>query len=523
VKTIPLHPVLLALFPALALYSRNQAYASLEEVATAILATVGGVLGIWAIAGILLRDLRRGAAVASAIGLLFFAYGWVVEGLNSVGVQAESLQRPIGLGLWLVASMVAAIGISLRRWDASRQCAFLNLFAAILVAFPLIEVERGRRSIPRTLPSTVEARAPWAVSERPDIVYIVIDGYGRSDALRGHLGYDNRAFLQALEERGFGVSQTARTNYSQTELSVASALNMDYIQRLLPGVRADETNRVHLRTLIDRNEVARRLRSIGYDFVAITSGFPAIEPMSADAWFRGEGSARLFRSALLESTPLRTPRFLGSPMYEQHRRNLLSAFEAIENVSGRSLRPRFVFAHILAPHPPFVFDAEGRPVQPDRGFNLCDGSDFFDHGGTEEEYIRGYSDQLTFVNRRLLEAIDRLLATGRDPILILQGDHGSKLKLHQNSLDQTDVEECFPILMSVRAPESVLQELETIETPVNLFRAIFRAQFGADLSNLPEHSYFATWPRPFDFVEIHPSGPAPVQPRHPSDPSVIAN
>jgi len=83
---------------------------------------------------------------------------------------------------------------------------------------------------------------------------------------------------------------------------------------------------------------------------------------------------------------------------------------------------KFVFVHIIAPHPPFVFGPEGEPVYDKYPFNLLDGDAF---PGTRESYARGYIDQLTYINQRLKEVIPALKkASASPPIIILQADHG---------------------------------------------------------------------------------------------------
>ena len=67
----------------------------------------------------------------------------------------------------------------------------------------------------------------------PDIYYIILDGYGRQDALMEDYGYDNTAFLNFLEEQGFFVADCSRSNYSQTKFSLLTSLNMDFVEELV--------------------------------------------------------------------------------------------------------------------------------------------------------------------------------------------------------------------------------------------------------------------------------------------------
>jgi hypothetical protein len=70
----------------------------------------------------------------------------------------------------------------------------------------------------------------------PDIYYIILDGHARSDILAELYGYDNNWFVDSLRQRGFYVADRSRTNYAQTYLSLASTLNMTYLDSLAQAV-----------------------------------------------------------------------------------------------------------------------------------------------------------------------------------------------------------------------------------------------------------------------------------------------
>ena len=54
---------------------------------------------------------------------------------------------------------------------------------------------------------------------KPDIYYIILDGYSRDDTLQDFFDYDNSQFLKALEDMGFYVARCSQSNYAQTQLS----------------------------------------------------------------------------------------------------------------------------------------------------------------------------------------------------------------------------------------------------------------------------------------------------------------
>ncbi|HLK14313.1 MAG TPA: hypothetical protein VKT78_05880, partial [Fimbriimonadaceae bacterium] len=92
--------------------------------------------------------------------------------------------------------------------------------------------------------------------------------------------------------------------------------------------------------------------------------------------------------------------------------------------------------------------------------------------------------------------------SGEKPIVLVQGDHGSKLGLDQNSLPKTDIPECMSNLMAYEVPDAVRAKLYPEITPVNSFRIILSTLFGAKLPNEPDRSWYSTFDRPFDFMEV---------------------
>jgi hypothetical protein len=344
-----------------------------------------------------------------------------------------------------------------------------------------------------------------ATVDSPDVYYIILDGYGRHDSLNQFIDYSNTDFLDALKKRGFFVADQSHSNYVQTEISIPSSLNMNFIQTLLPGMDPEESERMSLDHLARGNEAARQFEARGYRTTLVTSGFPIFDQVPSDYLYVAKKDRTLFESTLSQSSPLASKK-ADDAMYQQRREQLIAAFNAIKKMGGRRAKPRFVFVHILAPHPPFVFDAKGRPIRPPYPFGLWDGSDFMISGMTSEDYRKGYAGQVQTVNRLTLDAIDSLLSKpGVRPVIILQGDHGSKRFLDQNDLSKTDVRECFSNLFAILAPPTVIANMYPSITPVNELRGVLDGLFDAKLPMLADKSWYSPYRKPYDFTDVTPS------------------
>ena len=114
-------------------------------------------------------------------------------------------------------------------------------------------------------------------------------GQTRLDMLQRYFHYPNTAFVQALRERGFVVSQQARSPYSDSESNIAAALNMAYLDGLprILGARSQDVRPV--RRVIADSRASRLLKSLGYRYVHLDTDevtFPFRNPRLSSAFRR---------------------------------------------------------------------------------------------------------------------------------------------------------------------------------------------------------------------------------------------
>ena len=305
--------------------------------------------------------------------------------------------------------------------------------------------------------------------------YIITDGYERADGLAEYFGFDNTPFIKALEERGFYVPERSLSNYPFTHLSLASSLNERYVPDLI-----NEPRRKASFLKIQSADVPARYRDRGYRYVmtrtvyGATSGSPiADEEMGATPTFGNEYEAAILEQSILRGLlPQRS-------VADFH----LAAFEALEAVPNDP-RPTFMFAHIISPHPPYVFDADGRILT----YNSVLRGQW---GGAENN--KAYIEQIRYLNTRILEAVDTILARSTTrPIIVIQGDHGSwSTFFHDEGRTHQEImTERMSILNAYYVPDGVRDLLYPSITPVNTFRAIDKGFFHEPIDLLPDESWY---------------------------------
>lgn len=502
-KAKPFHPPLFAAYTVLSLYAANTALIPPEEVYAPLAIVLGACFVVWGVLWAVLRDLGRAATGASLAAVGFFSFGPTLDEIHHTewgrGWTTSDL-LPYWGAFW-AALLIAGVW-KWRRFSAPTRG--LNIAAVALVAFPAFAIVtawiRGGKTV---VAAKGSSHAASFSGTRPDIFYVILDGYGRSDALKRDMNFDNSEFVEGLKKRGFYIAPDARSNYCQTELSLTSSLNMDFLPNVVPGFTPEGKDRAVLDDLMDRSRLSRTLRDYGYAYIGITSGFPGVHPLSADLILKGPGGSSLFQSALLARTPFDNTTFGASSAFDRRREDLKAAIENFGHLGAASIRPRFVFTHVLAPHPPFVFGPNGEAIRPHHMYAIVDGSHFMQNGGTPEEYRNGYTGQAQTIGRMMLKAIDELLAKEKTPpIIVIQGDHGPKMHLDQELLEKTDISEVFPILNAYYVPPKIRAALYPGISPVNSFRTILREQFGEPLPNLPDRSWYSGWSWPFKFFEV---------------------
>jgi len=539
-KDAVIHPLVFAVFPVMSLYVSNMGEGFVWEAAGIGASVLVTAALMWFLVGLFLKDKRRSAMIVSAFFVLFSSYGHAISGvrviLERLHLHDEAqllVEGRLALRLWLLVWMalfVAAIAIiATMKRDLRPATKFLNVVALALVLMVGVdlavngtnmfiiprlrsdEVSATNSSQPNALPPSPSTRGGSEASANqaeltleqvqvrmdslPDVYYIIPDAYARADILQAVYEFDNSEFLSYLAENGFYVADKSVSNYAQTQLSLASSLNLTYLDALASEIGTETDNRQPLQKMIRNSKVFRYFDSLGYTFVATESGYGPTEITDADIYMAPSRRWNLteFQEALVTLTPLSEFR---KTWFDFRRDRITYAFDCLAKAAHLN-EPTFVFVHALVPHWPFIFDPDGHPVDPPRGIGMRTDYEY-------DEYVEGYRGQLTFVNRSLRLAIDQILYHSSDEsIIIIQADHGPDAKLDPGwDIQSTYLPERMSILNAYYFPGQDYEELYEGITPVNTFRVVLNKYFGTDYDLLEDRSYFSSWDRPYLFTSV---------------------
>ena len=491
----------LAAYPVVFLWAANvQESIQVRAVVTALVVVLTGTMAIWLVARILIGDPHRASFATVAVAVPFLVFGRLTGEADAVDQGSDHLS--LFVGALILMSVGVVIGVK-ARW-VPRVARIANPIACVLLTLNIVPILTSLRAVDASAaaagfedPVVLPARPP---ASRPDVYYLILDRYANERVLREQYGFDDGPFLDELRSRGFTVLDDIVSNYPRTIPSLASSLNMGYLDRLAEVEGPDSDDWGPIMALIEGSRVSTTFQRLGYRSINIASWWDvtANDPGADEnvSFFGDEFQYVFWQTTMLPTlaryTPIADPNgFLGD-VWEATPKQ----FDAVARIAENP-EPTFTFGHFLVPHPPYVFRADGQ-----RSFQLPQLS-------TDEAYI----EQVRYANARILELLDRLLigsSPGDQPIIVVQADEGpfpQGLNLEGEHYDfyeasQPDLERKQGILSALYLPghEDAIPEFMT---PVNTFRLILSRYFGAELPLLPDRAYvYRDHAHPYELYDV---------------------
>lgn len=491
---VPWYPLAISAYPALALLAANMGEVGLDAVIRPLLISVlfGGFLFL--VLWLVLRRAHKAAFLAALWLALFFSYGHAYIYLDEKYPDAS--YTPWLAAGWMVLFFLAAFWATRPRLSFVSAAPTLNTVALALLVMAgwqiLSEIQ------PRSAHALAQINAPIETDllrpePAPDVYLFLLDSYGRADLLQQAYGFDNSPFLDGLRARGFYVAECSQSNYVRTEISLGSSLNMQYLQELSDKFSPESSKRSLLWDALKHNAVRYNFENMGYETVTVETGFEWLNIEDSDHFLSPppiSSGMTEFEGLFLRTTLARyaddwgwvDPDYLMGVSFRDRFNNV---FNHIDDIA-RMPQPTFAYLHLISPHPPFVFDPDGNPTYP---------PDFWNEQRMYPArlYQKGYVDQAKFLNKKMLQAIDTILAESDvPPIIIIQGDHGPWLQPNDKRMW---------ILAALYFPGHQDKLYPTI-TPVNFFRLVFDNYFGGKYDLLEDVSYFSPVPKLYNFSKV---------------------
>lgn len=486
-----LHPFMFSLYPVLYIYMLNIREVTFLDIVPALLSMIGLSTLVLLLSCLIYRSLAKAGIFASLSIMLFFSYGHVYGLLSNL---------PLGRHRYLlfVFLLILIIGFfSIRKLKSGARI-ITSLLNAISLALLIIAVIRLYPYAIKTLTAEethddyfLDEMVAGIEAERdslPDVYYLISDAYMSSAGLK-LLGFENAKFLAGLSDRGFYVAEDSRCNYIITPQSLASSLNMEYLD--MAKRKADFSNDMRmLNGMIQENRIYAIMKALGYEVYHFgTYWGPTAKSSAADKSIRPFRGLNSFSITVLRQSMLNA--VYERAIHHLYRRATVEIFENLQEIAGVP-GPTFVFAHIMCPHKPFVFERNGSDLALEQALSESD-----------EAVITNYLGQIEHINRELLAVVDQILAIAdNDPVIVIQADHGFPYYRGEDRALYAELK--TRILNAFHLPGAAEKSLYSTITPVNSFRVILDEVYGMNIDPLEDAVYLSEYDAPWAFPRFDP-------------------
>lgn len=340
----------------------------------------------------------------------------------------------------------------------------------------------------------------------PSVWHIVLDRYASAETLKRVYGYDNKDFYARLKDLGFVIVENPTANYQRTAQSLASVLNLTYLDNV---ARTSSNDHAVLDHLLYDNLASALLHRLNYSIYHFGSWWDSTRNNKyADKTLNYQNMPQLLFSVLDQSLfGYLVKKDIVSIPYVDGRmgqcERLHYQFDQMAQLAKVDER-KFIFAHVLSPHPPFVLRKDGTCKRLTEAVSMS----------RRDNYI----EQLEYTNTRILDVMTQILAHDRDAVIFLQSDEGpwpqafagderflgmDTTPVDWEKLNQDELREKVQILYAVRASDRFTTNLKDHPTPVNLYRFFFNVYAGAQYDVLPDRNLiFLNSRKLFDFRDI---------------------
>lgn len=473
---------------------------TLTEFALPIGLALAGSAIIYILLYVIVKDARRAGLLDTIVLIWFFFYEEIYLVLKPWKIGLSDWLFFIGsLGLLAIVFIFILKSKKSLIWITT----LLNVMGILLVIFNFAGATRV--IFQRTHVSSSHQREDIPQpAHLPNIYFILLDAYARADVLSEVYGFDNSGFVEYLEQSGFYVASQSPANYCHTELALAAMLNLAYLDKIAARMGTQSFDIRPVVRMLKDSEVRRILKSLGYSFISFSSGYSSTEIRDADLYIghRGANSDYWYHLVHMTSLSILLDKWFDHYQFDLLRNMILNTFQRLSSFDY-SRPPYFVFVHMIAPHKPFIFGKNGEALNPVGAPLLSDGNNVDE---TERSnYIKSYRDQLSFINQKIRQTVDSILARSKEPpVIILLGDHGPRAYLSWQSADETYLRESMAVLNAIYLPGKDYHDFYKGISSINTFIALINHITGSHRPFLEDKSFYSPGTRPYDFVPFDP-------------------
>jgi hypothetical protein len=482
-KTIPFFLVLLALFFCLHGSAENFGSLTVKEVVLTGLSVLGFTLVLFGIIYLFTRRYLLAALIAFFIALWYFFFGAIHDFIKSFSLLSFLKSYSVLLPVLLITTILWIIFLKRKAGLWQKLTLYLNILLLIYCVLDLSKI--GYLAASKKKATSVDTFNYAAVKQKPDVYFFLFDGYPGQKSLKDSFDFDNAQFVNFLDSNQF-VSLPVASNYDLTVFSMASCLNMKYIQ---PGWHLPDPNQKDVQGRM--NEIKQAVvfdyfQKMGYrihnNSIFDVQNQPGIS--DANSFLLGHSillTDKILLNRFNKDVGSSLPPWVGKHIpflrdqsfYNRRDDNLLMEKRLIAETGKSSTgQPVFSYSHLLMPHPPYYYDSLGneRPLQLVLTRDWSEKGDFISY--------------LKYTNKHAENMIAAIRKNKPGAIIVILSDHAFR----SYNTDVNFQPARFNNICWVHFPDKQYGDTQRAFTNVNFFRYLFNNQFGQKMEYIKDTS-----------------------------------
>lgn len=336
--------------------------------------------------------------------------------------------------------------------------------------------------------------AAAAQAKHPNIYFLLFDEYLGNKFLQKNYNYDNKKLKSFLTKNDFFIPGLSRSNYNYTPVSMASILNMNYLEgkTIKENIATvDGAMGIAAGNLIKKANAINFLRKNNYRIVnlsqfQIDKAPEIITSYNTIPTKREIISQQTFFNLILRKFGwyIDNEKWLDLIHFDMHdhkhynhdtKEELIRKSRPDSNIS-----PQFVYAHFYMPHFPFLKDSLGRDINLKYLMKLITDIDTKNSNNNTYKLAHDlYLSYIKYTNIVLMDMVDKVIKNDPNAILMIMSDHGLRMEAQ---------EMIFNNQFYIRIPGSDYSNWPDTVDAVNAFRLLFNNEFNQKLDYLPYRS-----------------------------------
>lgn len=487
-KHIPFFIFLLPIFFVLHGVLENFGFIPFKDVSILILYYLALTFVVAGVFWLLLRNKQRTVLITTVFMAFIFFYTPFIDLINKKYPYSFFSKYVFLLSVAILTLGALFIYFKRTKRVFPRLYQFLNI---VLIAYVLVDTcwLAVKILFPSDNPFSVSLvtknnTAPCHSFPKPNVYFLLFDEYASTSSLKEQFKYDNSSLDTFLIKQGFHISRYSNANYNYTPFSMASVLNMSYVKGLKePGnLRTNDFNNAE--SLIRNNEVINIFSSLGYQLKIYSIFDLAGHPTTVRQSFLPSKTKLITERTLIARIrkiimfkllhKFNVQYFIKQDYYNDLHNNQKFLHLVSKEAEYKSSQPRFIYAHFLMPHSPYIFDAAMRQKPYKQIY-------YDSHSDQPEAYL----EYLPYTNMQLEGLIRHIRKNDPEAVILLCGDHG-----YRHRINDPKPLFHFQNLNAVYFPDHDYSRWNDKVSFVNEFRIVFNQLFQFNYPLLKDSTIF---------------------------------